>query len=159
MHTEGVEERLEETGAEVWLVRSECGGCGLSVGVEAPPDQAVALVDRLLWTDDARHELDRLPPYLQTLVGPEVEDYARANGHRLITMAVLTRARIGGEVEWNPEALRRLENIPSAVKAMARVELERTALDRGQGQVTVVLMEEVKARYFGAQDRARGDGQ
>jgi len=32
---------------------------------------------------------------------------------------------------------------------MARVELERTALDRGMAEVTVSLMEEVKARYFG----------
>ena len=36
-----------------------------------------------------------------------------------------------------------------AVRAMARVELERTAVDRGAGRVTVALMEEVKARYFG----------
>jgi hypothetical protein len=149
MHTEGVEEGLQDAGVETWLVRSTCGGCGRRVGIEAPAAQAETLVDRLLWTDDARHELDRLPPYLQLLVRPEVEDYARAKGHHLITMAVLTRARIGGEVEWEPEAIRRLENIPSAVRAMARVELERTALDRGQGQVTVGLMEEVKARYFG----------
>jgi hypothetical protein len=32
---------------------------------------------------------------------------------------------------------------------MARVELERTALDKGHAHVTVALMEEVKARYFG----------
>jgi hypothetical protein len=32
---------------------------------------------------------------------------------------------------------------------MAKVELERTALERGQPRVTVALMEEVKAKYFG----------
>jgi hypothetical protein len=32
---------------------------------------------------------------------------------------------------------------------MARLELERTAAERGQACVTVALMEEVKARYFG----------
>jgi hypothetical protein len=32
---------------------------------------------------------------------------------------------------------------------MARIELERTAADRGEARITVALMEEVKARYFG----------
>jgi hypothetical protein len=32
---------------------------------------------------------------------------------------------------------------------MARVELERTAADRGTARVTVALMEEIKAKYFG----------
>jgi hypothetical protein len=32
---------------------------------------------------------------------------------------------------------------------MARIELERTAADRGAARITVALMEEVKARYFG----------
>ncbi|MES4784513.1 MAG: hypothetical protein C4294_00260, partial [Nitrospiraceae bacterium] len=43
----------------------------------------------------------------------------------------------------------RLEKIPAPVRAMARIELERTALDKGFSHVTVALMEEVKARYFG----------
>jgi hypothetical protein len=32
---------------------------------------------------------------------------------------------------------------------MAKVELERTAADRGQTRITVALMEELKAKYFG----------
>jgi hypothetical protein len=32
---------------------------------------------------------------------------------------------------------------------MARIELERTAADRGLSCITVSLMEEVKAKYFG----------
>ena len=35
------------------------------------------------------------------------------------------------------------------VRAMAKIELERTAADRGAGRITVALMEEVKAKYFG----------
>jgi hypothetical protein len=37
---------------------------------------------------------------------------------------------------------------------MARIELERTAADRGLSTVTVALMEEVKARYFGMGSKA-----
>jgi hypothetical protein len=32
---------------------------------------------------------------------------------------------------------------------MAKIELERTAAERGTTRITVALMEEVKARYFG----------
>jgi len=149
MHTEGVDERVDEIGAETWLVRTECHGCGLRVVLETSPDQAMALVDRLMWTDEARHVLDRMPPYVAPLLRHEVEDYARSTGNRVITFALLAQARHGGAVVWEPEAERRLENIPAPVRAMARVELERTAVEKGQSEVTVSLMEEVKAKYFG----------
>jgi hypothetical protein len=42
-----------------------------------------------------------------------------------------------------------LDKVPAPVRAMARIELERTAADRGAARITVALMEEVKARYFG----------
>jgi hypothetical protein len=109
----------------------------------------MALVDRLMWTDEARHVLDRMPPYVAPLLRHEVEDYARSTGNRVITFALLAQARHGGAVVWEPEAERRLENIPAPVRAMARVELERTAVEKGQSEVTVSLMEEVKAKYFG----------
>ena len=35
------------------------------------------------------------------------------------------------------------------------IELERTAADRGETRITVALMEEVKARYFGMGVRRR----
>ena len=61
----------------------------------------------------------------------------------------MNQARQGGQVDWEPEAERRLENVPAPVRAMARIELERTAAERGVSRVTVSLMDEVKARYFG----------
>jgi hypothetical protein len=39
--------------------------------------------------------------------------------------------------------------VPAPVRAMARTELERTAADRGTFRITVALMEEIKAKYFG----------
>jgi hypothetical protein len=57
-------------------------------------------------------------------------------------------------VVWDAEAERRLANVPAPVRAMARVELERTAAERGELRVTVALMEEVKARYFGMGQKA-----
>lgn len=148
MHTEGIEERTESSGP-VWFVRFECCGCHWMVGTEVSVQEAAALVDRFMWTDEALHVLDRLPPYLSPLVRRRTEDYAREQGCQVVTFAILAQARYGGAVSWDPEAERRLENVPGPVRAMARVELERTALERGLARVTVALMEEVKARYFG----------
>jgi proto-chlorophyllide reductase subunit len=148
MHTEGVAER-QENGEDLWLVRSECRSCRRPIGLEVTPQEARPFVDRLTWSDEAGHRLDRMPPYVQVLMKPEVEEYARSTEQHVITLAIFEQARRGGSVSWAPEAERRLGNVPPAVRAMARVELERTAMERGQDEVTVALMEEVKARYFG----------
>ncbi len=149
MHTAGIEEQVSGSGEPRWIVRSECLGCGFRVGLDAPPSEAIALVDRSIWTDEARHELERMPPYIQRLVRPEVEDFARSRGERVVTFDLQLQARRGGQVLWDDDAERRLANVPAPVRAMARMELERTAAKSGQGRVTVALMEQVKARYFG----------
>lgn len=149
MHTESIDEQVDEQEGEVWLVRLECRRCGFRVGALASYDKAHAVVDQLMWTDDAKHVLERMPPYVSPLVREQVEEFARARRQRVITVSLLARARSGGIVAWDPEAERRLEKVPAPVRDMARVELERTALDKGLSQITVALMEEVKARYFG----------
>ncbi len=149
MHTEGIEERMNADGASQWFIRSECRGCGLTVGVDVPEGQADGLVDRLLWTDDALHRLDRMPPYVAVLVREDVEQDIRRQGQRVVTLDTLLRPRSGERLEWDVEAEGRLERVPAPVRAMARIELERTAADRGLSRVTVALMEEVKAKYFG----------
>jgi hypothetical protein len=102
-----------------------------------------------MWTDDAIHRLGRMPPYLAPLVRGEVEQDVRVRGERVVTYDTVLRPRTGERVEWEPEAERRLDKVPAPVRAMARIELERTAGDRGETRITVALMEEVKARYFG----------
>ena len=103
----------------------------------------------MMWTDEAIHRLDRMPPYLAPLVRNEVEQDLRVRGERVVTYDVLLRPRTGERIEWEPEAERRLDRVPAPVRALARIELERTVADRGGTRITVALMEEVKARYFG----------
>ncbi|HNP59857.1 MAG TPA: PCP reductase family protein [Nitrospirales bacterium] len=107
------------------------------------------MVPHTLWSDEALYQLSRLPPYLLPLVREEVEEFASTRGQRVVTVSRVGSARNKGMVEWSPDAERRINNVPSGIRAMARIELERTALDRGMPAVTVALMEEVKARYFG----------
>jgi hypothetical protein len=103
----------------------------------------------MMWTDDATHRLDRMPPYLAPLVRSEIEQDMQMRGERVVTYDVVLRPRTGERLEWEPEAERRLDKVPAPVRAMARIELERTVADRGGTRITVALMEEVKARYFG----------
>ena len=149
MHTAGVDERWGERGDYEWVVRMECRRCRLHVGAVGTPREAGALVDRLMWTDEARHALDRLAPHVQVLVKQEAEAFARGLDERVLTFSLLAQARNGGAVAWDPDAEGRLERVPAAVRAMARQELERTALEKGESRVTVRMMEEVKGRYFG----------
>lgn len=154
IHTEGIEECAYDNGAPQWFIRWECRGCGLKVGVDVPVGQVAGLVDRVIWTDDALHRLERMPPYLAPLVRAEVEQDARIRRERVVTYDLLERPRTGEPITWEREAERRLENVPAPVRAMARIELERTAAERGAARVTVALMEEVKARYFGMGSKA-----
>lgn len=149
MHSEGIEERVGDNGSPQWFVRSECRGCGLRVGVEVPAGESGGLVDRMMWTDEALHRLERMPPYLAELTRNDVERCLRISNERVVTYDRLLGPLTGERIEWEPEAERRLDKVPSAVRAMARIELERTAAERGTARITVALMEEVKARYFG----------
>ncbi len=149
MHTEGVEERLSGDGQPTWFVRTECRPCRWLVGIDIPAGQVDGFVDRLMWSDDAKHRLDRVPPYAVPLLRELVEGFAKARQQRVITYDLIDQAQTGEVVAWDPDAEQRLANVPAPVRAMARVELERTAVDRGARVVTVALMEEVKARYFG----------
>jgi len=79
----------------------------------------------------------------------EVEQDMRARGERVVAYDTLLRPRTGAQIVWDAEAERRLDNVPAPVRAMAKIELERTAAGRGETRITVALMEEVKAKYFG----------
>jgi hypothetical protein len=140
---------IEELPSDSLFVRFRCDHCGFSLGAEGNAEELDPIVPTLMWTDEALYQLGRLPPYLAALVRDEVETFANVQQQRVLTFSRVCTARNKGMVEWSPDAERRLDNVPSGIRAMAKTELERTALDRGLPAVTVALMEEVKARYFG----------
>jgi Proto-chlorophyllide reductase 57 kD subunit. len=102
-----------------------------------------------MWTDDAIHGWIACLRTLPRSYAVRSSRTVRVRGERVITYDTLLRPRTGERIEWDPEAERRLDRVPAPVRAMARIELERTAADRGETRITVALMEEVKARYFG----------
>ena len=141
--------KVEEMEDATCLGIGECPTCRIRFGVEGSTKEIAPLLVNTMWTDEAAHLLERMPPYVAPLVKEEVEEYACTKGARLITLTLFTESKNRGAIYWSPEAERRLERVPAAVQAMARIELERTAIERGMSEVTVALMEEVKARYFG----------
>ena len=130
-----------------------CPDCGYEFGIEADAQDVSPLFENLVWTDEAQHCLERLPPYIEPMVRQEVESYAEQKRIMLISSRLINEARNQGAVAWHPDAEQRLARVPGSVRAMARVELERTALDRGMPEVTVALMEEIKTRYFGMAEK------
>ncbi len=140
---------VEELESDEVFARFECDGCGWVVGGEGRLKEIDSLVPLIIWSDEAYYHLSRLPPYLAVLVRDEVETVADDRHYRIVTYSRMVTARNKGQVEWSPDAERRLANVPSGIRTMAKTELERTALDRGMPEVTVALMEEVKTRYFG----------
>ena len=142
-------EEIEELASDEVFARFHCDACEWAVGAEGPLKEIDPLVPPNTWSDEARYHLSRLPPYLAPLVRDEVEAFARDQHYQIMTFSRMVAARNKGMVEWSPDAERRLANVPSGIRTMAKTELERTALDRGMPEVTVALMEEVKTRYFG----------
>lgn len=140
---------VEESLTGSVFTRFACPQCSFLFGVEGDLKEVEPLVKQRVWTDEAQYQMSRLPFYLAPLVSQEVEEFADEQGQTIVTAGRMDMARNKGVVNWSPEAERRLANVPSGIRAMAKIELERTALDRGMKEVTVQLMEEVKARYFG----------
>lgn len=138
----------ELAGDQLWGIWT-CPDCGIRIGGEGTPKDFDRLIEAIIWTDEAQYQVDRLPPYAQPFVREEVGAFSRQQQHRVVTHARMIAAQNKGVVAWSPEAEARLANVPAAVRAMAKVELERTAIDRSLPEVTVPLMEELKARYFG----------
>jgi hypothetical protein len=140
---------VEEVSSDEVFARFHCVACEWIVGAEGTVKDVDPLVPVNTWSDEARYHLSRLPPYVADLVHDEVEAFAHDQSYHMMNYARFVAARNKGMVEWSPEAERRLANVPSGIRTMAKTELERTALDRGMPEVTVALMEEVKTRYFG----------
>lgn len=53
------------------------------------------------------------------------------------------------ELEWDDDALARLEKIPSFVRGMAKGKIEKAAVALGETKVTAELMDKIKKEEMG----------
>jgi len=104
---------------------------------------------KMEWSREALERMEQVPSFVKPMLQGSVENYARSNGITLITPAVMEASKnTPTGMAWSPEAEKRLENIPSFVRPMARKEIERIARDRGLTAVTAALMDEAKEKFM-----------
>jgi len=104
---------------------------------------------KMEWSREALERMEQVPSFVKPMLQSSVENYAHSNGITLITPAVMEASKNAPtDMAWAPEAEKRLENIPSFVRPMARKEIERIARDRGLTSVTASLMDEAKEKFM-----------
>jgi len=104
----------------------------------------------LTWSAEAEERIQRVPDFLRPMIKAGIESYASKGGYRVITPAVMDESKNAkGDLEWTPEAERRLQNIPEFIRPMARKEIERLATEKGQHRVTEEMMEDAKGIFTG----------
>ena len=104
----------------------------------------------LTWSAEAEERIQKVPDFLRPMIKAGVESYAAKTGYRVITPAVMDESKNAkGDLEWTPEAERRLQNIPEFIRPMARKEIERLATEKGQHRVTEAMMEDAKGIFTG----------
>jgi len=52
-------------------------------------------------------------------------------------------------IQWDEEALKRIEKIPAFVRNMAKSKIEKAALAAGEARVTVAFLDANKAKLMG----------
>ena len=104
----------------------------------------------LTWTEAATERLEKVPSFMRPMIQMGVENYARKNGIATVTPEVMDQSKNDpGDLSWSQEAERRLDNIPSFIRPMAKKEIERIAKERGMTQISEALMEESKSKFIG----------
>jgi DNA-directed RNA polymerase subunit RPC12/RpoP len=102
----------------------------------------------LSWSSEALDRMEKIPDFVRPMVKSGIEAYARKKGYQVVTPTVIDESKNdNGGLKWTPEAERRLENIPSFIRPMAKMEIERLAREQGSDTVTEALMEESKGKF------------
>jgi hypothetical protein len=123
------------------------GSCPFSAMLSGGAGQKAA---GLTWSAEAEERIQRVPDFLRPMIKAGVESYASKMGYRVVTPAVMDDSKNAkGDLEWTPEAERRLQNIPEFIRPMARKEIERLATEKGQNRVTEEMMEDAKGIFTG----------
>ncbi|HET6370694.1 MAG TPA: PCP reductase family protein [Nitrospiria bacterium] len=103
-----------------------------------------------VWSLEAQERLNKIPSFMRPMVQMGIERYAKKQAIASITPEVMDASKNdAGEIEWTAEAVRRLDNIPSFIRPMAKKEIERIAREKGVAAVTETLMNEAKEKFMG----------
>src|SRR5437588_11964014 len=93
-------EALEEVSPLLYHLRLACIRCANWTRISGRLEEVAPMVTGTVWSNDARYEVDRLPPYLAPMVRQETEYYAVKEGRCLSTLALVREARTRGKGAW-----------------------------------------------------------
>jgi len=144
---ETLKEPVESQATAAKAETTSGGSCPFSAMLSGGAGQKTA---GLTWSAEADERIQRVPDFLRPMIKAGIESYANKLGYRVITPAVMDESKNAkGDLEWTPEAERRLQNIPEFIRPMARKEIERLATEKGQLRVTEAIMEDAKGIFSG----------
>ncbi len=153
---EGVATALPDAATQQAMLAKEmetpsAGKCPFSsMLAQMQPGGAASSDLALTWTAPATERLEKVPSFMRPMIRMGIENYARKGGITTITPEVMDQSKNDpGDLAWSQEAERRLDNIPSFIRPMARKEIERIAKERGMTQISEALMEESKSKFIG----------
>ena len=135
--------------ASAGAATSASGGSGGSCPFSSMISGMQQPARQMEWSREALERMEKVPSFVKPMLQTSVETYAKDNGITLITPAVMEASKNAEtDMTWTPDAERRLDNIPSFVRPMARKEIERMAHERGLTSVTAALMDEAKEKFM-----------
>ena len=103
----------------------------------------------LPWSAEATERLERIPSMIRPMVKRDIEEYARKSEFSSVTIQVMDDAKTSGnDIPWSSDAEERLNRLPDFIRPMAKREIERMAKDKGQPEVTPVIMDEAKTKFM-----------
>jgi nucleotide-binding universal stress UspA family protein len=105
---------------------------------------------KVVWTDEAEQRIENVPEgYMRQLTRQRIESFAARKGVGRIDNALIDAkyeewgegsARQNMNMEWEAEALSRIERIPDFVRGMVIREVERCARERGDQRVGLTAL-------------------
>lgn len=140
---------LQDAAKEVWTNKSDCTiALRAGKGYRAILDYADEMKANLIVLGRFGHNREEISD-----IGSHAEAVARlASCHVLVSSGSQPSTQYAKEqdpqVEWDAEALQRLERIPAHVRQMAKKAIESQALADGDGKVTLKVFQEA-AKNFG----------
>ncbi len=128
------------------------GGCPLSMGKKSEPS-------KFIWSEAAETRMNSVPDgFMRDLTRQRVESFAESKGGTEITSELVDEQynkwksgsnKVEQAMDWDEEALQRLQRIPDFVRGMVSKEIERCAREMGLDRVNKEAMQKANETWMG----------
>jgi nucleotide-binding universal stress UspA family protein len=120
-----------------------------------PRDKSEKNKDSIIWNQEAEQRMQKVPEgFMRQMTRQRVEDFARRKGVKTITSEFVDEKyaewAAGSEkqnttLNWEESAWKRIQRIPSFVRGMVILEIERRSKEKGKNTITNAIVDESSA--------------